>query len=67
MILATLTNKIKQEITLWFSSTHEKKVHNLLIPLPKLKVGHSRFIGTTIQIKVENNSHQTPSPNTIPM
>ncbi len=25
MILATLTNKMKQVITLWFSSTHEKK------------------------------------------
>jgi hypothetical protein len=25
MILATLTNKMKQEITLWFSSIHEKK------------------------------------------
>ncbi len=45
----------------------KKKVDNLLISLPKLEGGHSRFKGTTIQIKMENNSHQTPSPNTIPM
>jgi hypothetical protein len=35
--------------------------------LPKLERCHPRIVGTTIQIKVEEISHQTPSPNTIPM
>jgi DUF4097 and DUF4098 domain-containing protein YvlB len=65
MTLTTLIGKIKQETTLRFSSIHEKKGSKAY--LPKLERCHLRIAGTTIQIKVEEISHQTPSPNTIPM
>jgi hypothetical protein len=65
MNLATLIGKIRQEVTLSFSSTHERKVQNLLGYLPKHAEDHPSIVKATIQIKVEEISHQTPSPNTI--
>ncbi len=45
----------------------KKKAQNLLGSLPKHVEAHPNIVKTTIQIKVEEISHQTPSPNTILM
>jgi hypothetical protein len=45
----------------------KEKVQNLLVSLSKLEGNHPRIVGTTIQTTMEEISHQTPNPNTIPM
>ncbi len=67
MTLTTLTTKIRQEGTLWFSWTHEKKGPKHGSSFAKTWGDHPKSLGTTIQIKTEEISQQTLSPNIIPM
>jgi hypothetical protein len=50
-----------------FHQLLKEKVQNLLVSLPKPKGNHPKIIGTTMQITMEEISHQTLSPNIIPM